>query len=241
MVVSPERSRRFWLFFILGMAVVAGVVSNGVSHGNVVLGAGVSLLLLFVPLGVEFLRGRDPLVYYGLDFDSLKRVRLGFVFAVSVVVFTGLFLVDYYVFDLWNLVLKDQSHVAVGTVTVLLARRGMVGLAVFIAFSGTLTEELWFRGLIQYKLNAVSFFRRVNPHFAVFTQAVLFGLVHFVPIFFGTDFSLPLKGWFFVYPCFVGVILGYLNERFDSLWPGWIVHFTNNVFGAFLLVLFLRG
>jgi membrane protease YdiL (CAAX protease family) len=80
-----------------------------------------------------------------------------------------------------------------------------------IAFMAALSEELFFRGLIQRSMLNLT----KNVHFAVWTTAILFSAFH-------------LQFYGFLPRIVLGAILGYIYVWSGSLWTGIIVHFLNN-------------
>jgi len=79
-----------------------------------------------------------------------------------------------------------------------------------VVVGASVTEELYFRGLLQGQL-AIRFARAA----AVVGSAGAFGLVHFQPDAFPTLFAL-------------GLILGLLRLRTGSIWPPIALHAANN-------------
>ncbi len=80
----------------------------------------------------------------------------------------------------------------------------------YVCLVGPLLEEVLFRGLCLGTLK-----KATSPFWAVFLSALLFGLVH--GNLYQLVFTLPL-----------GVLLGVLALRFDSLWPSVALHVTFN-------------
>ena len=72
-------------------------------------------------------------------------------------------------------------------------------------------EEMLFRGFFQGVLE-----RRTRLWLAIFFPAALFGLIHFVP-------------WLILQITVLGIILGLLAWRSQSIYPSVIVHATNNL------------
>lgn len=230
----------YWFLFILLISVISLAIGNIVSHQSVIGGVILGLILFLIPFGVELLRKKDPVDYYGLDFETLKRVNLKQVLLIALLLFISISLIDHFVFDLWDLMLNQKGKTFVGSTTLILAKSNYFYLGFMVIFSGTLLEELWFRGLIQYKVKGIKFLKTINPHFAIIFQSILFGLIHFLPVYFGTNFDFSLKLWFFTYPAIIGLVLGYLNEKYHSLWPGWIIHYTNNILALLLMTILVR-
>lgn len=75
-----------------------------------------------------------------------------------------------------------------------------------IAIVAPLSEEMAFRGLIQTRLT-----RWVGDREAWWVQAALFGVVHLLPLMFLTHSAM-------------GLVLGWIRRRTESLYPGMLVH-----------------
>jgi len=93
-----------------------------------------------------------------------------------------------------------------------------------VAFMAAISEELFFRGMIQKVL--IECFK--NKHIAVWIGAILFSAFHMQ--FFG-----------FFPRMLMGAYLGYLFLWSGSLWPGILAHFFNNGMAVFLIWLSNRG
>lgn len=93
-----------------------------------------------------------------------------------------------------------------------------------VAFMAAISEELFFRGMIQKVL--IECFK--NKHIAIWTGAILFSAFHMQ--FFG-----------FFPRMLMGAYLGYLFLWTGSLWPGILAHFVNNGMAVFLIWLSNRG
>lgn len=61
-------------------------------------------------------------------------------------------LIEYLVFDLWNLIMNN-GNLLVGFTSIALAKSKYFYLAIIVLFSETFLEEIWFRGIIQFKLS----------------------------------------------------------------------------------------
>ncbi len=114
-----------------------------------------------------------------------------------------------------------------------------VAVIVVIAFVKTsLTEEIFFRGLIAKRLIAGFGFGIGN-----LVQALLFGAVHLLifTIPGGPAFTYPLAAAFLFIPAIGGWLMAYANEKTGngSIAPGWIIHGMGNAVSypilAFLL------
>ena len=91
-------------------------------------------------------------------------------------------------------------------------------LSFVIAVTPAICEELFFRGYVQRT------FERGLGARSIWVTGVLFGLFHFQPL------GLPTLA-------LMGILLGYLYFRTQSLLPGMVAHFTNNFMVVLLLYL----
>ncbi len=93
-----------------------------------------------------------------------------------------------------------------------------------IAFMAALSEEIFFRGLLQKVLMECV----KNKHIAIWIGAAIFSAFH-------------MQFYGFVPRMMMGAFLGYLYMWSGSLWPGIIAHFVNNAMAVFLVWLSNRG
>ena len=92
---------------------------------------------------------------------------------------------------------------------------GLVINLLVMAFMAALSEEIFFRGLLQQMFIK----NKVNAHVAIIITAILFSAFHLQ--FFG-----------FIPRMFLGIILGYLYYLTQNLWVSIIAHFCNNAFAV---------
>ncbi|WP_340067190.1 type II CAAX endopeptidase family protein [Ascidiimonas aurantiaca] len=81
----------------------------------------------------------------------------------------------------------------------------------FVVILPPLVEELAFRGFLQQQLLKIT-----SPHIAVIGSAFLFAFVHF---------SIISIVWLFPF----GIILGYIRNKYKTLWYGMIIHGIHNL------------
>jgi membrane protease YdiL (CAAX protease family) len=84
---------------------------------------------------------------------------------------------------------------------------------VLMVIAAPILEELLFRGIILE-----GFLKNYNPWKAIIWSSLLFGLAHLNP-------------WQFIAAFFVGLIIGWLYLKTQSLVPGIFMHFVANLFG----------
>ena len=94
---------------------------------------------------------------------------------------------------------------------------GLVAGLLLVAGLVPLVEELFFRGMVYPLMRA-----RMGALPAIALNALLFALVHFVP--------LLIPGLFVV-----GMLLAYLRERSGSIWPSVLYHTLQNSLALFAI------
>ena len=81
---------------------------------------------------------------------------------------------------------------------------------VFLVIVAPITEELFFRGVLQRSLTI-----RYGPRVGIILSGVLFGLVHGLP-------------WQILPALLLGLLFAWWTERTQSLWPALVGHAANN-------------
>lgn len=82
-----------------------------------------------------------------------------------------------------------------------------------------ITEELLYRGFFMKAMS------RVSQRFAIFTSAVFFGLVH-------ENLSQ------FILAFLLGILLGYVTTKYNSLIPAMVIHFVVNSYSMLITLLY---
>ena len=87
-------------------------------------------------------------------------------------------------------------------------------------------EEIFFRGLLLKRLMGKCGLLVANT-----LQAVLFGLMHGVPLLFMTGMSVVQAAVITLFTGLAGWYMGYMNEKHaqGSIFPSWTVHMLSNV------------
>ena len=87
-------------------------------------------------------------------------------------------------------------------------------------------EEIFFRGLLLKRLMGKCGLLVANA-----LQAVLFGLMHGVPLFLMTGMSVVQAAVITLFTGLAGWCMGYMNEKHaqGSIFPSWTVHMLSNV------------
>ncbi len=85
-----------------------------------------------------------------------------------------------------------------------------------VAIAAPILEELIFRGVILK-----GFLKKYEPQKAILWSAAIFGVAHLNP-------------WQFVAAFSIGIVIGYMYWKTQSIWPGIFIHFINNSFSFYL-------
>jgi len=126
-------------------------------------------------------------------------------------------------FEVWARASEDKAAVLTKFLTQFnSAGRFLVGVVV-IALVPAVSEELFFRGVVQKNL-----VRWFSPHVGVWLGAALFSAIHFQ--FFG-----------FVPRFVLGLVLGYLYLWSGNILVSMAAHFTQNAFQLLILYVAQRG
>lgn len=199
---APQVQQMFWTYFtvLVGSAVVSSFLFRSGSPDLSLFFGSVSLLALTCVYGVlHWKMLAAQLRHFGLHRSEALT---------GVLLLVPLLGVNYG----YHSFLRG---LAVGTGPSLFEILRMKGLGeptlifFFCVFPG-LTEEVAFRGLLQHWLQAA-----ISPWRAIFAASALFTILHF------SLFSAP-------YLFMVGVLLGWLKWKTNSLYPSMLVHFLHN-------------
>jgi membrane protease YdiL (CAAX protease family) len=85
-----------------------------------------------------------------------------------------------------------------------------------IGIAAPILEELIFRGVVLKK-----FLQKYSPTKAIVLSSVIFGIAHMNP-------------WQFVAAFSIGLVIGWIYWKTNSIWPGIFMHFLNNSFSFYL-------
>jgi len=91
-----------------------------------------------------------------------------------------------------------------------------------VVIAAPILEEIFFRGIILDGL-----MKNISPWAAIFTSAALFGVIH-------------LNMWQALPAFLAGILIGYLYWKTNSLIPGIVLHFTNNLFCVLVSLKFTK-
>lgn len=163
----------------------------------------------------EFLLIALPaVIYIKTSGESIKKVlrfnRLGFVdmLLVILIFITGYFVATFFHL-LWQAFLSLFGQLMVPDIPVAENWNEYIVLLLIIAGSAGLCEELLFRGLLM------TAYKRLGEWPRIFFTAVLFSILH-----------LNIQN--FVAPLFLGILLGFVVSKTNSILAGMLGHFLNN-------------
>ncbi len=178
-----------------------------------------------------------PMVYFVFYKDEVKHLKKLFVFQkkplikaffLGVGVYTTIILA-YFLFsdfiDLNNI--KESLSLSMGVTA-----DNFFFVALYISFINSLLEEFFFRGYAFVILK-----HHIKKNYAYLFSALIFALYHVG----------MTQGWFAFYIYILsmigllvgGLIFNYLNDRWDSVYPSWLVHmFANLAINTVGLIMF---
>lgn len=178
-----------------------------------------SILKVILFLGV-------PLIYFSKFKDDQRFIKNLFkvkkssilkplILAISIYVFIvgGYFLTNSFI-DFSNITIKLSENVGVN-------KNNFLYVSLYIAFINSLLEEFFFRGFAFMTLK-----NHTGKLTAYIFSSIMFSLYHtgITSEWFNISlFLLQLLGLFIG-----GCIFDYLNEKFGSIYPSWLVHMFAN-------------
>jgi|GEM_PF-1836923 len=189
-------------------------------------------LLLLIPIWVELIRRGGFMDYYGLKFK--EEMLTWILLAVPIIVVIGFILDPARLAPRSELQMVEEYYTGYSPsfIAKIIAKQYSLIHALFtsiiIVTPNTFIEELWFRGLIQFKISSIKTLGKASTPTAIIAQSVMFGLAHIYPI--ALNPYLPiLKTLIFIYAMLGGFILGIATYRFKSILPAWIIHTLVNI------------
>jgi hypothetical protein len=104
-----------------------------------------------------------------------------------------------------------ESFASIGEIMLITDWQSALLIIGVVVFAAPLVEEMMFRGFFQRILE----YRQGDITKSVLLSAMVFALVHFNP-------------WWVVQIYLMGLFLGYLAWRANSIWPSFVLHAVNN-------------
>lgn len=112
---------------------------------------------------------------------------------------------------------STETLTETGYDTTMMLQGGFLGVLIGVGICAPLCEEITFRYFIYHNSN------RLNQIFALIFSAALFGLAH----------GNILQG---MYAFTFGLIFVIMNNKYNSIWPGTIMHMSVNSLSVFLML-----
>jgi membrane protease YdiL (CAAX protease family) len=188
-------------------------------------------LLLLIPIWIELIRRGGFMEYYGLKFRW--EMLTWIVLAVPIIVVMG------FILDPARLAPRSELQMIenyIGYLPSLIAKIiakqysliHALLISIIVTIPNTFIEELWFRGMIQFKISSIKTLGEASIPTSIVAQSLIFGLAHIYPV--ALNPHLPvLKTLVFLYAMLGGLILGIATYRFRSILPAWIIHTSVNI------------
>jgi len=104
-----------------------------------------------------------------------------------------------------------ESFASIGEIMLITDWQSALLIIGVVVFAAPLVEEMMFRGFFQRILE----YRQGDITKSVLLSAMVFALVHFNP-------------WWVIQIYLMGLFLGYLAWRANSIWPSFVLHAVNN-------------
>lgn len=178
-----------------------------------------------------------PMVYFMVYKDQMKLLKKLFffqkkplikAFVLGVCVYVGIILAYFLFSDFIDLAsIKESLSLSMGV-----NADNFIFVALYISLINSLLEEFFFRGYAFVILK-----QHVKKRYAYLFSATIFAIYHIG----------MTQGWFALYIYILsmlgllvgGLIFNYLNDRWDSIYPSWLVHmFANLAINTVGLVMF---
>lgn len=146
----------------------------------------------------------------GLSFKVLKNRKL-YSYLIPTIILSNVFLILIQKYFMGEEVQIDNNNSFIKTILIF----------IFINSIRTFGEEFIFRGFLLIKEITIN-----NLHFWLFniTQALIFSIIH--SLFVEQSLSKIVFG---AYVFTISLYMGWLNRKFDSLLPSWIIHWMNGL------------
>lgn len=173
-------------------------------------GLGMAIYLLVIVAVYWFAVRRPGGSWQQVGLRSFASGWLPFLPILVVVQLLGMALINTQLVALFTGRQFENPQVEAITGGLRLTSKDLVLLLLLIAVIAPIAEELFFRGMLYPVLR-----RRWSPRWAIVANAMLFALVHFIPLLLPALF-------------FIGLILAWVRERTQSIIPGILLHAMQN-------------
>jgi len=189
-------------------------------------------VLVSIPMGVSSQVGILIISILLILIFSKKRIiefNIGKVKIQQLIIPIGLTIFLLIIRQLTLLIIEDVGHPVSVSMSILQQ-------FIFIVILASISEELLFRGFLQNMLSPIKSYgiKLLNTRLSlpVIISGVLFGLMHFGMLGAGASFSFVIQ--IVVLGMFLGMIAGYFQEKYNNFTFAFIVHFTANLCGLIL-------
>ncbi len=214
----PTRLQVLGLIFLyLGLAVISGFLLVPVIEYDSMLQGLLTLLSYVVPMGLlsMFALRNTPLKWQEVfgswpGMDSLSYLLLPALVLVNIFIVDPL--ISFVPMPEWMEQMVEE--ILQGLI------KPNIGSFLTVVVAAAFLEEYLFRGIVLR-----GFLKNYSPTQAIIWSAVFFGLFHFNP-------------WQFVAAFILGLYMGWLYYRTQSLWPCIAIHALNNLIGYVGFVFF---
>ncbi len=191
--------------------IVTGLLSVFIQDKSVAL---LSESFIIVPALVFAFRQKMPVLKtFRLNPISVQLFLLSLLLAVSIFVISDE--IDRIITLIFPMPLEIEIAMK-NLVTIDSFREGVILFTAAVLFAG-FAEEMLFRGVIQK-----SFEHYRDPAHAIVITAVLFALIHFNP-------------WTALQITFLGLVLGFITWKSNSIFPAILLHALNNMFSLIMM------
>lgn len=206
------------LIFIISIVIIGCLIMSWVDavlSPNYAVKSVIKLILfLLLPLGYSLYDKEISLA--NLFIMDKRGIIFSLLLGIGVYV---LILLAYFIlgpfFDLSNITGTLQNNIGVN-------RDNFVVVAIYISFINSLLEEFFFRGFSFICLKKFS-----SRKFAHVFSAAIFSTYHIAIM---RSWFTPLLFVLLITSLFVaGLLFNWLNEKFDNIYPSWIVHIGANL------------
>ncbi len=165
----------------------------------------ITLEVSFIVLTLVFVIFDKKNIYILYSFKNINWKILSFSFIFPLI--TGI-IVYFGINGVNEFLLGENFNVYLGYIQY---DNSFIWAFIFIVITPPIFEEIAFRGFLFNQIRLVA-----SPKVTILATALIFALVHF---------SMLSVLWIFPF----GVVLGYLRNKYKTLWLGMIIHFIHNL------------
>ncbi|HHY47593.1 MAG TPA: CPBP family intramembrane metalloprotease [Firmicutes bacterium] len=194
---------------------------------------------------IAFVTRKDPALLLGLEDNAIANIPRAATSVIILLAFcSGRLVQGLLLPGLTSKLIRDGLIIPGGSFSLVMQQPLWISLSAGILYIGcqTFAEELFFRGLAFLAFHRLLVFAGRQPGgaadqawtvtAAALLQALIFGLVHFLPAyvaFHRRGIKAPLMLWYMMaMPTGCAFAFVTINLAGGSLWPGWIAHWVLN-------------